>query len=145
MNDQFREATSDEQKPPDRIETATVMNPATSVLVRELSAIRMLLSEIRSNAERDEIPAPSMFRLPLLTHVRIRSTHVVILPATAGTYSLRVGTENRINFAAAANGVIDIPVAATFERGIQVSILTAAGVAVTAAEIADAFIFGYPE
>lgn len=141
----FREASSDEQKPPDTIETPTILNPATSALLRPLEAIRMLLAEIRSNAERDEVPAPGMFRLPLVTSVRVRSTHVIILPTTAATYALRVGTENRINFATAANGILDIPLAGTFDRGIRVSIVTSAGVDVTPAEIADAFLFGYPE
>lgn len=142
----FREATSDEQKPPDAYTEPTVLNPATSALLQELAAIRTLLGEIHRNGERDEVPAPAMFRLPLLTHVRIRATAITIMPAAAGTYAVRVGTENRITFVAPANGVISIPAEITFERGIEIDIVVAATkVRTTSAEIADAFIFGYPE
>lgn len=141
----FREASSDEQRPPDRIETATIINPATTALLQELSAIRMLLAEIRSNAERQEVPAPGMFRIPMQTHVRIRSESVLVFPAVAGTYSIQVGTDKRVTFKCAADGMLFMPLRVTFERGIRVAIVDSTGAEAAATDILDSFILGYPE
>jgi len=115
-------------------------------MLQALSALTETLAQIAKNTERQEAPAPGLFRLPLQTSVRIRATGLVILPAAAGTYRFMVGTAPLVTFVAPANGVLGpIRLPVTIERGLQLEIITAAGVRVTAAEIADQFLLGYPE
>lgn len=139
-------ASSEAQVNPPQVTDVLPLNPATSLLLQAFGELQKTLAQISKNTERQEEPAPGLFRLPLQTSVRIRATGLVILPAAAGTYRLMVGTAPLVTFVAPANGVLGpIKLPVTIERGVQLEILTAAGVRVTAAEIADQFLLGYPE
>lgn len=140
------EATSGQQEPPHNVESSVVVTPVTSAVIRELAAIRALLQEIRSNAEREEVPAPAEFEMPFQTNVRIRAEMVQIFPAAAGTFALMVGTARRRTFVTPANGSISFTFKQTIERGIRIALIdTATGAEVTTAQIASAFVTGYPE
>lgn len=146
----FREASSDEQKPPDEIETPVIVNPATSALIQELSAIRALLQEIRSNAERQEVPAPSAFHFfpqPWLSHVRLRTTNIVICPAAAVAVGVKIGT-NVAYRVAGASGAIGLSTEITIERGTTVELInltTGLPIPDDLSLMLDAYILGYPE
>lgn len=146
----FREASSDEQKPPEQIETPVLVNPATSALLQELSGIRMLLQEIRSNAERNEVPAPSAFHFfpqAWLSHVRLRTTNIVICPAAATSFGIKVGT-NIAYRVAGATGAIALATEITIERGTTVELIdltTGLPIPDDLSQALDAYILGYPE
>lgn len=144
------EAPSGAQEIPSRIETPTILNPATSVLVKELSAIRMLLAEIRSNAERDEVPAPAAFHFfpqPWLSHVRLRTTNIVICPAAVANFGVKIGTSMAYRVRGSA-GAILLATEVTIERGTTVELIDlATGLAPPNDNslALDAYILGYPE
>lgn len=142
----YDEASSGAQEPPHQIEAPVIINPATSALLAELQGIKSLLREIRSNAEREEVPAPAEIEIPFQTNVRVRSMQVQIFPAAAGTWAFMVGTARRRTFVTVASGVIAFDFKQTVERGVRVAIIdTATGQEVTAAQIASAIMSGYPE
>lgn len=127
-----------------------IPNPATSVVVAALDAVRAAVGRVADTLTRMEWrQSPGVYRITPggasmppgfpAQSTRLRVIDWVIAVSAAGTYGIRVGRDDiaRVQFAGADTKIIPLPV--TIDRAAEI---TTSG---TAANIVDSFLTVYTE
>jgi hypothetical protein len=116
-----------------------VINPATTVLLRELERIGTIAASILRVVQQGQDSPPGVIPLSavnvLQTSRRFFVQYLVISGSAAGAYGLRIGTANVVTIQMGVADTKIIPFPYTIDSGKEVSIALSGGAA-----LVDAFI-----
>lgn len=129
---------------------ALIRDPVAARMVALLDGINDKLNKIaEGGGERQEMPPPGVWHIwpnRYVSSIRIRATKVVIASLAVQTLRVKVGADSPMTVALGANSTTAIDLPIVLDRGVDISLEdTTTGVAPVAANVADAWVIGFPE